>query len=493
MPLSFNLVPADIRVPGQYIEIDNSKAFRGLTGLPTKLLLIGQKLAAGTAAALTPVQLTSTDQAKTLFGKGSQLAHMAEAAFRVNRNSTLDIWAIPQVDNGAGVAATGAITFGGDPTESGTLNLYIGGRRVQIAVSASDTPANAAAALVTAITALPDLAVTAVVDGVDTAKVNLTAKNKGVNGNKLDIRTNYYADESTPAGLTVTITAMSTGSGNPDITAVFAAIGDQWYTDFAVAYDDTTNIVALEDELQERFGPLKMIDGHAFIGVSDTHANLITKGSGRNSPHVTLMGAKGSPTPPHEWAAALGAQCAYFGKQDPARPVQTLDLTGLMPPKITDRFTLVEQDLLLRNGISTFMVDDGDNIKIQRVITTYRENAFGAPDPSFLDVETLKTLSYLRFDTRAFIALNYPRYKLADDGTKFARGQAVVTPSVIRAALIARFQLWEEAGLVENIDQFKEDLIVERDTNDPNRLNALIPPDIINQLRVFAALLQFRL
>jgi hypothetical protein len=48
-------------------------------------------------------------------------------------------------------------------------------------------------------------------------------------------------------------------------------------------------------------------------------------------------------------------------------------------------------------------------------------------------------------------------------------------------------------GLVENLRAFKANLIVERDPNDPNRVNVLYPPDLINQLRVFAVLAQFRL
>jgi hypothetical protein len=48
-------------------------------------------------------------------------------------------------------------------------------------------------------------------------------------------------------------------------------------------------------------------------------------------------------------------------------------------------------------------------------------------------------------------------------------------------------------GLVENLSAFKQNLIVERDPNDPNRVNVLYPPDLINQLRIFAVLAQFRL
>jgi hypothetical protein len=48
-------------------------------------------------------------------------------------------------------------------------------------------------------------------------------------------------------------------------------------------------------------------------------------------------------------------------------------------------------------------------------------------------------------------------------------------------------------GLVEDLTNFKRNLLVERDPNDPNRVNVLYPPDLINQLRTFAVLAQFRL
>lgn len=64
---------------------------------------------------------------------------------------------------------------------------------------------------------------------------------------------------------------------------------------------------------------------------------------------------------------------------------------------------------------------------------------------------------------------------------------------MIRAELIALFLDLEQAGLVENFAQFKQDLIVERDATDRSRVNALIPPDIVNQFRVLGAQVQFRL
>src|SRR3546814_4847627 len=77
-------------------------------------------------------------------------------------------------------------------------------------------------------------------------------------------------------------------------------------------------------------------------------------GDGRNSPHLTIMGAKGSPTPPWEWAAALASIAAYHLSIDPARPLQTLALPGVLAPLVNDRFTMSERNLLLFDGISTF-------------------------------------------------------------------------------------------------------------------------------------------
>jgi phage tail sheath gpL-like len=87
----------------------------------------------------------------------------------------------------------------------------------------------------------------------------------------------------------------------------------------------------------------------------------------------------------------------------------------------------------------------------------------------------------------------FPRHKLADDGTRFGPGQAIVTPGLIKAELVAEYRVDMFNGLVENIAAFKANLIVERDINNPNRVNVLYPPDLINQLRVFAVLAQFRL
>ncbi|MBM3619026.1 MAG: phage tail protein, partial [Alphaproteobacteria bacterium] len=283
------------------------------------------------------------------------------------------------------------------------------------------------------------------------------------------------------------------GTANPDIGTVFDAIGDEWFTDIVCPYTDTTNLVELEEQLKNRYGPLKQIEGKAYLARSATHANLVTAGQARNSYLTVCPGVKGMPNPPYEIAAVFGAVAAFNLQNDPARPLQTLELRGLLAPKLRDRFTLEENNILLHNGIATLGYGADGTVLIQRAITGYRVNNAGAADVSYLDVETLATVAYLRYDIRNSVQLRFPRYKLADDGTNFAPGQPVVTPVIIRSFLLSRFKLWEEAGLTENFAQFEQELLVERDPNDANRVNAGIPANVVNQFRVFAALLDFLL
>ncbi|EOF5747848.1 phage tail sheath C-terminal domain-containing protein, partial [Salmonella enterica] len=50
---------------------------------------------------------------------------------------------------------------------------------------------------------------------------------------------------------------------------------------------------------------------------------------------------------------------------------------------------------------------------------------------------------------------------------------------------------WVDQGLVENLDTFKKNLLVERNASDRNRLDVLCTPDLVNQFRFFAAQLRF--
>lgn len=491
MSISFLQIPVGLLTPGVYCEIDNSRAIGGLVDIPQRIMLVAAMLSTGTAVANTPFQISNEADGIAKLGRGSAGAAMVSALFGVT--DTIETWVLPIADSGAGVQATGTIVVAGTPTESGTINLYVAGRRVQVVATTSDTASTIATALAAAINADADMPCTA---SASVATVTVTSRHKGSLGNDIDMRVNYYPlSEKTPAGITLTITAMSGGTGDPSISTGLAAIGATQYNTIIMAFNDDSNVALMETELATRWGPLYQNDGHCHIAKRGTVGTLNTWANSRNSPHLSAWALENSgiPNPAWEMAAVAGATSAFYLGIDPARPLQTLPLAGIKPASAEKQFTRAERNNLLSYGIATTKVDAGGNVVIERAVTTYTLNTGGIVDPSYRDIETMFTLSYLRYTVRARITQKFPRYKLANDGTQFAPGQAIVTPKIIRAELIALFRDWEDAGLVEDIDQFKADLIVERNSTDVNRVDVLLPPNTVNSLRVFAAQIQFRL
>ncbi len=258
MSISMNQIPSNVRVPLVYIEFDNSRAVQGTPAISHQLLVFGQRLAVGSVAADVPTRITSDAQAEDAFGRGSMLAEMLLALRQANRYT--GTWAIALDDDGAAAAATGNIDTSGTATRSGTLNVYIGGKRVRVGISSGDTGDTVATALATAINADTTLPVTAQINS-EATQVDLTARNKGEAANDIDLRVNYYQGERTPSGITVVITDMSGGTANPDIADGIAAMGDEWWNSLVMPYTDTANLDTLQMELADRWGPLRMIDG----------------------------------------------------------------------------------------------------------------------------------------------------------------------------------------------------------------------------------------
>ncbi len=486
MAISFNDIPGNLRVPLCYIEFDNSNAVQGLAEAEYQLLVLGQMLPTGRADEAVPVRVLSADHAVSLFGRGSMLAEMF--GYIKDADKYLETWAIPLLDNAAGVAATGTITLTGTATAAGVLNGYIAGQRVQASVAAADTPTVAAAALAEAINDDPDLPATATAaEGV----VTLAARHKGECGNDIDIRMNYYTGEVLPSGLSVTITAMANGAANPDVADAIDVMGDEWWNALVMPWTDGANMAALEAELLDRWGPMSMQDSQAYMALRGTHAEVCTWSASRNSHLASCLPTGKSPVPAYVWAAVYATIASVALSDDPARPLQTLALPGILAPAKEARWLKEERNLLLYDGLSTYTVNPDGTVRIERAVTTYQTNAYGLEDTSYLDVTTPATLSYIRYATRVRITTKFPRHKLADDGTRFGPGQAIVTPSIARAELLALFRQLEERGLVENFDQYKDDLIVERNADDPNRLDILSPPNLVNQLRIFAEQIQY--
>jgi phage tail sheath gpL-like len=499
MAISFNNIPDTIRTPGAYVEIDNSRALKGLIQNPHKVLVVGQKIAAGTAAYDTVMAISRDDLADGYFGPGSNLARMCNVFKENNPNTELHAMAI-----GSGIAGTAAsaeIQFS-DAIYSDIISvatpwyLMINGTKLEITFTSGMSGQAMASALLSMINqSYSNLPVTAVLSAGD---LGLTAVNSGTVGNYINVRANYYVGESTPScfsgdPILSHYTSFAGGATDPDLGDVWAVIDNDQYHYIIQPFTQAANLTEIENELEDRFEPLEDLQGHGFTAARDSLAGLTTLGNGRNSPHNTIIGFNDSPSAPEEWAAALGAVAAWNLNNDPARPLHYLKLKGILAPPSDQRFTRAERDTLLYDGIATWITDLSGNVLIERCITTYQSNALGLPDPSYLDIQTLATLGEIRYQykTRMTNRFIIPRFKLADDTFPVQPGSKVATPRTVKEETIALFTLLRDKGLIENLNDFIENLVAERDLADRNRVNVLLPADLINQFRVLAGVVQF--
>jgi len=492
MTIPFKNIPSNIRTPFFFGEIDPSHA--NTATLNQRALIIGQLTAAGTGAVNIPVISQGVADAKNQYGQGS---HLAQMMYTYRQNDTFgEVWCLPLADDPASVAATATITFTQVNMAVGVLSLYVGGMLVSTMLTTGQTLTQIAATVAASINSINDLAVTATATA---GVVSLAAKNKGLTGNDIDIRVNYLGlagGQTTPVGLVLSITPMSGGLVNPNLSSGLANLMDLPFDFIVMPYTDTASLNALQSFLSDttgRWSWSSQIYGGLFVAYRGTFAALGTFGTTRNDQHASCMGFYDSPTPNWKWAAALGAQAAISVRADPGVPLQTLILNDVLAPPIQSRNELSERNTLLYDGISTFTVNTANQVCIENVITTYQTNAFGQPDNSYLQVEDMYLLMYVLRRQQSVFTTKYSRVKLAANGTRFAPGANIVTPDTIRADLIADYQAMEYEGYVQNAPAFAAALIVQQNASNPMRVDILYPATLIDQLRIVALLLQFTL
>lgn len=469
-------IPAAIRTPGNYFNISaaptpfNSK---------NKQLLIGNMIesggGAGTAIIDKPV-LCSKAMVDTLFGKKSMISAMYRKA---NINHPFqEIWALPVA--AVGTAMTGTITVANASANLGEAVFYIVGKRLSLTIQSGETNENVAENLATVINDSEVMVSAIATDAV----VALTCAHKGaldvslelvVEGDEGDVGTNT---------LTFSAAKLAGGNGTPDESTALLNLGDDEYDYPTTAFNSTTNLNRLRDFIEARWGYAAQVYGKLVAATSGTFGELAAVGVARNDKYITNIGSSDSITPVWEWAAAYGAQLATHLGYAPelSRPMQGLVLKGIRLPNTV--FDQTERNTLLYDGIATFKKTPGNEVAIDRAITMYRLTDQGAPDASWLDVNTTAQVMYFVRYQNAKLGAAFNRMALADKNPNNLA--AIVTPQDIRLVLVQGYMDLMKLGVCENLDAYEKLLTVSRTPNDANRVDISLDPDWVNQLMVMA-------
>lgn len=482
-------LPVNFQVPGTFVQISNAAA--GAAGVENfRTLFFGQKTAAGTATENVPVRVFAGQQAG-LFGIGSQLTITLDNFFANNRFG--EVWAIPSEDDAGATAAVTTITVTGPATASGTLSLYVNGKLLRIGVSSGDSVADILASILATVNADPTLPITA--GNATASTIDLTAKNGGSVGNQTSVAFNLAIGERFPAGVTAALAATTTGATDPDIAGAITAIPDEIFNLMVFPWFDTTSIGLFATEIDGRWDQTTQLEGHALTASFGSVNAQTTLGDSLDNEHVTVFDCGTDPvSAPYQFVGALAGVMHANLEVDPARTLKSLPLVGVWGDGEATRRTLSDRQALLTSGIATHVIRRDGSVTIDRLVTTYKTNDFGAPDRSYQDVTTMFNLSYQRQSLIAMFATRFPRYKLADDGIAFGAGQPVATPSIIKSAVIDWMRGLEAEALIEAVtDEVIAATSVERVSGNANMVRVIIAPDLINNLLIVDAAIEFRL
>ncbi|WP_336313810.1 phage tail sheath C-terminal domain-containing protein [Providencia sp. PROV033] len=466
MTVTFDTIPGSIRKPGKYLEFNTRMATRTLPGNPQTLLIIAPMLSSAQVAPLTPIDIYDDSVAGTAFGEGS-LAHlMAKSAISANNYLQLQVIGIKEAI--AGKKATATVTITAPATRGGTLSLSVCGERLDIPVKTADTAKSLNQAVLGAVNARSDLPVIASLEGKENTALTLTAKQSGAWGNDIALDV-----QSTAKGVTATVTAMQGGENNADIQPALDAVFAAGHDIIAQPFSDKDSLLKLRTHLEKVSGALEQRGAIGAAGWTGTLSTGTTLASDINDGRTSIAWYPGSVKLPCQIAAAYGAVIAF--EEDPARPLNTLELKGLDIAPVTKRAGRNEQENALHNGLTPLEVGAGNRVQIVRAVTTYTRNVEGVEDTALLDLTTIRTLDYTRKACRERLSQRFPREKLNER-----------TRAKVRSELLDVLIKLEEEEILENVEENKGMLLVERDGKDPNRLNAAIPADVVNGLHVFA-------
>lgn len=481
-------VPSNLIIPFVGVSFDSSRAQQGSRVMPVKALIQGHALSSGTLTANVPTLCTSADDAGVKAGFGSQLHLLAVEWF--SRNKFTAVYLQKVAENGSAAAGTYDYAVTGTATENGTISVYIDQKKISVSVTSGDTAVVVAGRLQDEID-LYDKSI-GFTTSLVSSTITLTSKSKGTSIVKHDIRSVYYDTDKVPAGLSVAITETA-GTGAADIAGAITGMGEEWFNIIVSPFNDTTNLNLLETELLSRAESTRQIDGIAFLGYNDSAANTITfaTNSARNCQYIVLVDAYKYPKHPALVAALVAAEVAKSIESDPGQPVHRITIDNLLPPITTERHSISTLNTLTLNGVFTLNPYSFGGPQTFGTVTMYLKNSSGVPDTAYQYVTRMAILMFTRWDFVSQISSRYARARLADSSEKIRPGIQVITPKIGKSEAISIARQWERAGLIENLDQFKNDIICQRSSSNKNRLEWILPPDLINEFTTGSGDMQF--
>jgi len=448
-----------VSLPSVTIILQNADG--EVSNTPQRVLLVGQKVAAGSAAAGVLVQNIENSGApeNALFGPSSMLAAMVRAFKKVNPVVRVD--AIPLSDAGGAVARVVTFTVVGPATAAGSITVVAGSEllhKFEVAFASGDTATVIAGNITAAINADTKCPFTA---SNIAGAVSLTADNGGTVANSLGVEVKEITSD---AGVSVaSVTQGTAGATDPTLTTVLDVAVERYQ---AIVWPYASSLTALATFLAARFNPTNAImDGIGIATRQDTFSNLISALDALNDKDLVLFVDEQTTETLYLGPAqneASYAKSSIFAAVRALRLTEDASISHLLTSTASlDQFggaalaslpyfntpladlpiipagrgwTQSEIPSLVTSGGSIMGVNPGGTgALVGEVVTTYKTDPASNPDATFKYLNFLDTSSGAREYFHNNLKNRFAQSRLTEGAV--TRGRDMANPTTIKAYL----------------------------------------------------------
>ena len=520
---------ADTKTPQTHLEICFAEGGASASLAPKSILLIGASITTDLSAAMVTDGSDTTEtrtttagvaplnvatmtsgaaHAKTLAGRGSELAIAAAAVFQQYPQARL--YLAPLTPNGSS-RATGTITPTISTLSAGTLRITVCGESVDIPVSASDDVHTIGLAIARAVNNQTDWPVTAT-NTWNTGAVVLRSKIIGPRGHGISFRATLSdATSSTTVssgagvtlfGLTITLSGGTadgslyrlSGGGTADdsVTTLLANIAADAYdrvclAGYLVSGATTAKLAALVTQVGAQLNDARQFNQQIVVGAGLSVASSVSVAA-VSSPLVQVVGLQGADDLPLAIAGQAAAM-RLFGdaiaagaiEGEATNPAANLNggrlATIKAPAFAADRYEATEVEALLNAGVTPLVSDGGRPGRVMVVSSiTSRSTLDGVvPDFSVFKTYDVTVPQWVRAEVLADLRTTYRGKKIVPDSASGAPDPrtGVVQPRQIKSRVFGLLKRFEARGIIMSVEE--ADVSATINGSNPRRVDIAFP------------------
>lgn len=315
-----------------------------------------------------------------------------------------------------------------------------------------------------------------------------TWKQKGERSNQFKFRTSLGG----VTGIVFTATNTVTGANDGNPTTALDALANADYDIMVVGANTsnaTTGITPFVTYVNQRSGPFVGLRGVVIAASLDTYATVVALALSQNAHRLQLAWCRNADLTTVEIAAKMAAVRSQYEGQDPAWNFDYQKFASFRGPySVSDRISVVEANNGLNNGVTSIGFDRQGHAFVWRSITTRFQDALGAPDYRVLDTSKVAVVDYIA-DLMAsdYLVKGFQQMKVRNDTGDGKPQFRIITPKIVRDWILGILYNAQnnEPVVLENVDLWLNNLIVQVSSTVPGRIECRIPIDVIEGAHQF--------